>query len=334
MKRYVMLPLLTALLLCALPAGAAAQGRGRGATGVTHKLYGDFKVDESKAEGNTPGTFHIILYTVGGQIIARQSINNNGRYRFEGVPNGEYEIVVEMENTEVARIPLVLNQEFPNDIRRDIVMEWRGLPSTKKAGIVSATDYYDRTPANKDLFDKSQAAIKKNDHKQAIALLQQIVSADAKDYQAWTELGTCYFKQEKLGEAEKAFRGALAAKPTFMLALLNLGKTQVAQKNFEAAVETLTKAVEADPRSAQAQLFLGESYLQIKKGSKAVVHLNEALRLDPAGSAEAHLRLAALYNAAGMKDRAAAEYEQFLAKKPDYPEKKKLEQYISEHKRP
>ena len=41
----------------------------------------------------------------------------------------------------------------------------------------------------------------------------------------------------------------------------------------------------------------------------------------------------ALYNAAGYRDRAAAEYEQFLAKKPDYPEKEKLQKYIRENKK-
>ena len=48
--------------------------------------------------------------------------------------------------------------------------------------------------------------------------------------------------------------------------------------------------------------------------------------------AEAHLRLAVLYHGAGMKDKAAAEYEQFLKKKPDYPNRKTLEQYIAKNK--
>jgi Tfp pilus assembly protein PilF len=91
--------------------------------------------------------------------------------------------------------------------------------------------------------------------------------------------------------------------------------------------------VQVHPGSSDAQYLLGESYLQIKKGSKAVGYLNEAIRLDPIGKADAHLRLAALYNGAGMKDRAAAEYEQFLAKKPDYADKKKLEQYIKDNKK-
>jgi len=49
--------------------------------------------------------------------------------------------------------------------------------------------------------------------------------------------------------------------------------------------------------------------------------------------AQAHLRLAALYNAAAMKSRAAEEFEAFLKKKPDYPDRKTLEEYISQNKK-
>jgi len=116
--------------------------------------------------------------------------------------------------------------------------------------------------------------------------------------------------------------------------LVNLGKVRIAQKNPDGAIETLTKAVEVDPKSADAHHYLGEAYLLGKKGSKAVVHFNEALKLDPTGKADIHLRLAALYNAAGMKDRAAAEYQQFLTKKPDYSDKAKLQEYINQNKKP
>jgi Tfp pilus assembly protein PilF len=50
--------------------------------------------------------------------------------------------------------------------------------------------------------------------------------------------------------------------------------------------------------------------------------------------ADAHLRLAVLYSGAGMKDKAVTEYEQFLKAKPDYPERPKLEKYISDNKKP
>jgi len=42
--------------------------------------------------------------------------------------------------------------------------------------------------------------------------------------------------------------------------------------------------------------------------------------------------LAALYNATGLRDKAAAEYSAFLKQRPDYSDRKKLEAYISANK--
>ena len=123
---------------------------------------------------------------------------------------------------------------------------------------------------------------------------------------------------------------AAEVRPAYLLAFLNLGKLRLARKDYDGAVEALTKAVALTPPSAEANYLLGESYLQLKRGSRAVPYFTEAIRL---GKSEGHLRLAALYNAAGLKDRAAAEYEQFLAKNPGHPDRKKLEEYIKENKK-
>jgi Tfp pilus assembly protein PilF len=112
-----------------------------------------------------------------------------------------------------------------------------------------------------------------------------------------------------------------------------MGRVRLARKNYEGAIESLEASLKIDPKSASANYFLGEAYLQVKKGTKAASYLNEALTLDPIGMADAHLRLATLYNGAGYKDRAALEYEAFLKKKPDYPDRKKLEEYIAQNKK-
>lgn len=105
----------------------------------------------------------------------------------------------------------------------------------------------------------------------------------------------------------------------------------MSEKKYADAVAALSKAVEADASSADANYLLGEAHLQNKKGSLAVGFLNKAIELDPIGKADIHLRLAALYNGAGLKDRAALEYKAYLEKVKDHPDKKKLEQYIKEN---
>ncbi len=331
------------VLLLALTAFASAQnkiGSGRSRDGnpeaydVTHTLFGDFKVDESKAPPGKTANFQVLLYDPGGIIIRRQNISVNGRYYFTGLNNAEYTIVVELEGREIVRVPMMILSNYKTDFQRNIELEWsdNGLSARKNAAAPAAAVIYARAAENQKLYDKAQELIAKRDHNQAAALLDKIVKADSRDYPAWMSLGTLHAIEGKNAEAETAFRGALAAKPDLKTAMLSLGKVQMLLTNFEGAIETLTRAVEADPRSPEANYLLGESYLQVKKGSKAVGYLNEAIKLDPLGMADAHLRLGILYRGAGLKDRAVAEFEQFLAKRPDFPDKAKLQAYINENK--
>ena len=310
----------------------AAQGQAGG-----HTLFGDVKVDETNVEGVVPLSFDVVLYTEGGLLLGRQTVTNNSRYRFLNLADGRYDVVVEVEGSEVARVRVWVKSAYKTDFRQDLHLEWRAGMSQRqraKAQTVSAADFYDRASRNKSLFEKAQRLLDKRRYREATPLLNEIVANDSGDFQAWTELGTAHLMGGDLAEAEKAYRRAIQARPTFLLALLNLARLLNTQKRYAESIDVLSRATEVRPDSADSHFLLGETYLQLKLGSKAVPHLNEALRLDPDGKANAHLLLATLYDAAGLKDRAASEYEQFLKKKPDYKDRKTLEQYISVNKKP
>lgn len=296
-------------------------------------LFGDVRVDESQAGGNRIGNLTIILYAEGrATTIGRTTVAPGGRYRFNNLSIGEYELAVELEMAEIARIHVSVMGRPGSDIQQDLEFAWKplGNAATAKPGTISAADVYHRTSANQSLFDKAQRAMDAKKFDESSTLLLQIVTNDSGDFQAWTELGTAYLLLDKKSEAEKAYQRAIEVRPTFALALLDLGRLRIGQKQYQEAIEPLSRLIEIQPASPDGNLLLGEAYLQTKKGSKAVPYLNEAAKL---GRPEAHLRLATLYDAAGYKDRAAAEYEQFLQKKPDYPDRKKLEKYIADNKK-
>lgn len=317
--------LLLALLLV-LSEGVPAQTRGN------RTIYGDLKIDESKAPGAAPATFDVVLYSEGRMRLDHQLVSPNGRYRFD-VPSGIYDIAVELNGAEVARIRVEMLSPLVTTYRRDIELELRPKGETRtRAGVVSAADLYNRGAATGKLFAKAEEAVNKKAYDQAVSLFQEILKLDPGDYQSWTELATAYLLQKNTVEAEKAYLRSIEIQPAYLLALVDLGRLRLMLKDFDGAVDVLTRAVTVKPDSADANFFLGEAYLQIKKGSKAVGYLNQALKLDPIGMAEAHLRLALLYNGAGMKDKAAAEYEAFLKKRPDYADRKKLEKYIADNK--
>src|ERR1044072_7077386 len=208
--------------------------------GGGHILYGDMKVDESKAKGVTRLSYDVILYNLSRQVVARQTVTSNGRYRFNNLNSGVYDLVVESENTEVARIRVELVSPLATDLRQDINLELRATdgPSAKPAS-VSVEDFYPRTPANQKLCERAQAATDKKKYIEAEGLFNELVTNDPKDFQAWTELGTVYLVEQKAVEAEKAYLNAIDVRPRFFLGLLNLARLRMLEKNYEGAIEPL-----------------------------------------------------------------------------------------------
>lgn len=309
------------LFLMTLAATVAAQTGG-------HVLFGDIKVDEREADSAKIATFQVLLYAEGGNLLMRQTVPANGRYRFLDLRNGRYELVVEYENKELARVTVSVNSPFKTDFRQDVELQWRG-GSTTKASVISAAGFYSRSPANASLLKQAMQATEKKQYDRAIVLMRQIVDVDDRDFPVWEELGTNFFITKTFFEAESCYLKALQLKPDFLPAMINLGRLRVVVKNLKGAIEVLNRAVTLQPTSPEANYFLGEAYLQAKLGSKAVPYLNEAIKLDPDAMADAHLLLGALYNASGLKDKAAAEYAAFLKQRPDYSDRKKLEAYIA-----
>ena len=321
-----------AILVFAACAFAQDRKSQLGIGGGPYILFGDVTVDEGGDKKTKPLMYEIVLNNLGGLPADRQYVSSGGRYQFINLAAGQYVLLVLLDHEEVARMRVEILSGGAERVRQNIELAWKGNGSSKP-GTVSASDFYKRTEANEKLFVTAREATDQKRYDDAIATLRQLLAADSHDFQAWAELGTLYLFKQNLDESENAYVKSVTERPQFFLGQMNLGRVRVVRKNFEGAIEPLTKAVEIQPSSADANYYLGESYLQIKKGSKAVGYLNEAIKLDPVGRADAHLRLATLYNAAGMKDLAALEYEQFLKKKPDYPDRKKLEDYITANKK-
>lgn len=304
-----------------------------GIGGGPYILFGDVTVDDGGDKQAKPLMYEVVLNNLGGTPADRQYVSSGGRYQFINLAAGQYYLLVLLDHEEIARLRVEILSGGAERVRQDVELAWKKNSAAAKPSTVSAADIYQRTAANEKLFVTAKEATDQKRYDDAVNTLRQLVTTDPHDFQAWAELGTVYLFKQDLEESENAYVKSVTERPQFFLAQMNLGRLRVVRKNFEGAIEPLTKAVEIQPNSADANYYLGESYLQIKKGSKAVGYLNEAIRLDPIGRADVHLRLATLYNAAGLKDKAATEYEEFLKKKPNFPDRKKLEDYIAANKK-
>jgi tetratricopeptide (TPR) repeat protein len=298
-------------------------------------LYGEVTVEGEQLNNNKPIKVDLTLYTEARNIVERNTVSSNSRYRFNNIPPGLYELVAEVEGQEVARLRVDLRSPLVDDVKQDVLLAWNSNgPKSIRSDSVSAADQYKRSSANAALLTKAESAMDAKTYDKAEKFLQDIVKNDPKDFPVWTQLGNVHLLMNKPADAENEYLHAIDLHKDYFQALLNLGRTELALKNYDYAVDVLDRSVKLRPTSPDANYLLGEAYLQLKKGSLAVGFLNEALRLDPKGMVEVHLRLALLYNNAGMKDKAAAEYEAFLKQRPDYEDRKKLEDYISANKKP
>jgi tetratricopeptide (TPR) repeat protein len=293
-----------------------------------YDLYGDLRMLELDGEAPKNTLFDLVLYPRGGNdALGRQRVGKGGRYRFNSIPEGNYLIAVEFNHVEIARVAIIVAQRKGDDIRQDLQLEWTE-DVRDKLGTLPPPDSYSRTNLTRELYERAVKEINKNDLTKATATLRSLVEADPKDFAAWNQLGTVYFIQKNFAAAETSYGKAIELRPASVSALVSLARVRLAQKNNEGALAVLQSALKADPKSAVANYYLGEAYLALKKGSIAVNYLNEAVKLDPVAMAQAHLRLATLYHLAGHKDLAAVEYNEFLKKRPEYPEGQKLRDYI------
>lgn len=333
MKRTILASALAAFAFLTLNYGLKAQtDELRAATGLPIQIgesavFG--RIVLKKFDSSDPKPRLNVVLLEGGSQLDRVQPNDEGWYKFDKFPRTMATLVIELNNNEVARMIVAVGAS--KLVRQDFELDWTEAKRMGLTGVVSAKDSYQRSGESAKGFDAAMKHVRDKNLDKAAAALTDVIAKDPKDYEAWTELGTIYFKRDNLNDAEACYFKAIEQKKDYVVALLNLGKLYITQKKADNAVLVLSTAVKVNAASADVQHYLGEAYLLAKKGSMAVTHLNEAIRLAPTEKAEVHLRLAALYDAAKQKDRAAAEYKAFLAKKPDYPQKAQLEKYIAEN---
>ena len=306
-----------------------AQARNPVASGPEHILFGDLKVTGGGVDREEKSAYRIVLTALSGTVVGRQTVSSGGRYRFHNVANGDYILTIELGDRQVARMNLLVNEMRATDIRRDLEFEWSdkvGQRSQQSDPLV-----YARSTQQEQLFVDAQAAQSEGDLERAQQLLEKVISDDKKDFEAWIELGSVHFRTGKLGPAEKAYRRALELQPALIIGHHNLGKLFLQEKKYQDSVVELEQVVSEAPDFAEAHLLLGEAYLQLKKGSKAVPHLDRAIELEPFKMADAHMRLATLYRAAGYTELAVEHFSEYIEKRPETPGKKQIEKYIKEN---
>lgn len=263
------------------------------------------------------------------QATERWTLNESGTYCFKPKSRGGGTLIIEVDGVEATRRSLPAFGSSQQ--REDFEINSPNSPKSAPPGVISAKFNHPVNPKTVELYKKTAEAEGIKEPKKAIEHLKEIVAIDPADFIGWAKLGTLYFGQNSLAEAEAAFRKSLGLKVEYTPAWIQMGMIRTAQKQHEAAVEVFKHAVTLEPKSARIYQLLGEAYLLARQGSLGAEALNKAIELDPIGMAECHLQLAHLYQLAKANNLATKEYKLFLSKVPNHPDKMKFEEFIKKN---
>lgn len=271
-----------------------------------------------------------VTYSNRSQSSERLTVGKSGNYCFKVRGGSGGLLIIEIEGVEVDRrnVPDFGPPQKREDFRVEIPTKNR---NQSPPGVVSTKFSHPPNERTRPLYLRTAELEKNDDLQGAIAEMNKVVTIDPDDFIAWAHLGSLHFRNKQLGEADAAYRKSLALREDYTPAWINVGKLRVAQKQLEAAIEIFKHAAALEPEDARIFRLLGETYLQNKQGTFGAQSLNHAIRLDPIGQAECHLQLAHLFELAKAKDLAVKEYQKFLEKVPNHPDRKKFEKFIRDN---
>ena len=147
---FTLLILIVVAIATILKQDVEAQGGG-------NIVYGDLRIDSSKAREKVPNNFYVLLSSgISKGSERRQPVAPGGRFRFIDVPNGDYDLVVELESREVAKMRIIVQSPTPTDFRYDLDLAWTDpFSPSEKPDTVSVS--YTRTAVQQKLFDEASS---------------------------------------------------------------------------------------------------------------------------------------------------------------------------------
>ncbi|WP_271894003.1 tetratricopeptide repeat protein [Candidatus Phyllobacterium onerii] len=137
----------------------------------------------------------------------------------------------------------------------------------------------------------------------AVQDLRAYVEANADVAETQNNFGTFLFGQQRAGEAEKAFRQAIALDPGLSGARVNLAELYRATGQNEKSEQAYAKAIAVSPDQADLRYGHALSLVRQKALPEAIRELDEAVRLDP-GNSRYKTTLAIALDSAGRTEDA------------------------------
>ena len=249
--------------------------------------------------------------------------DQDGVFRFNGLVPGEYTVVVDAG-------PEFEKAREPVGIYSGTSGKVVQVSVQLQPKISSSNPLFAGVPANAlNLYQKGMAAAKKNDSKAAVESLSAAVAAHPTFTVALNDLATQYMHLKQWDKAGETHDALIKLKPNDPVAHLNHGIVAFNQKKMEDAESHLRKAIELKSAGPSAHYYLGLIMISTKRYADAVPEFEAAIANGGENLALAHKYLGGLYMNTKPQE-AADELEKFLKLDPKATDADKIKGTIKE----
>ncbi|KAH6919014.1 hypothetical protein BKA70DRAFT_1249019 [Coprinopsis sp. MPI-PUGE-AT-0042] len=138
----------------------------------------------------------------------------------------------------------------------------------------------------------------------SMTFFESALRVDARHYNAWYGLGTCYLRASKIRRAEYHYRKALEIHPQNAVILGCVAMTLERRKQFDSALTFYNKAIEACPENALVRYRRAKMWISMRKYNDAARDLEHLRRTTPE-EANVIFQLAKVYRLLGDEVKAA-----------------------------
>jgi Tfp pilus assembly protein PilF len=145
-----------------------------------------------------------------------------------------------------------------------------------------------------DLVASAQRHFASREFDQAEADYLKILDRDQNNGLALANLATIELQEDKLADAEKHLKAAVAQSPDDAYNLSTLGYLKFRQEKYDDALDVLSRAAQIDPQNPEIQNYLGVTMSHKGLRQQAEAALRKAIQIKP-DYAPAHNNLAVIY---------------------------------------
>jgi len=240
------------------------------------------------------GSYDVSLnYKNTDQIAAHSVVGNSGEFNFYKVPEGDYEVVINLEgfreSKTVVRVSSVTGVTGPFQSVSIILV-----PDSRSRRDASERAAYTESISNE--YEKGLVELDSHHPELAVTHLENVVYQLPDFSDSHLHLGFAYQQLSRRDLAEKEFRKAQEQKPNSARPLVALGRLYLEEVDTQIhsgakpeaylikvslAREVLAKAIAIDERFATAYYYMGAVDYRSSEYMGAEEHLVHALELDP-----------------------------------------------------